>query len=203
MTKDQLLEIDTLRYRKNKLPANLALLGLVFNCLYFCLLYGQKTVYQSNSEKTWFVSILIGCSVIATLIVLLVAFLASEGIKGYNKKFCYVLIVLAVWQIARIFIYPLYGLRENILNVAYFWIRPENSVFEFIMMLIWLCASAACFIAAAVIGYINCKKLEDHIKRINSGEVNIDELFAEDKNQMVAGDKALNAASGDTTKEVE
>lgn len=203
MTREELLELDTLRYRKNKLPANLALLGLVFNCLYFCLLYGQKTVAQANTEKTWFVSILIGCSVIGTLIVLLVSFLSSEGIKGYNKKFCYVLIGLAVWQIARIFIYPLYGLRENILNVAYFWIRPENSVFEFIMMVIWLCASAACFIAAAVIGYINCNKLENHLRKIESGEVNIDELFVEDKNQMAAGDRALKSASDDAKKEVE
>ena len=182
-----LLQRDTLRYKKNKLPANLALLGLAFNCLYFCLLYGIKVSAFADGTITWFSNILIGGSVILTLVMLLINFLASEGIKGYKKNYSIVLLVLAVIQIARIFIYPLYVFRYDDFNVTYFWVRNGGHIFMGIMMVIWLCASAACLIASAVLGYINCKLLENHMAAIESGEVNIDEQFAEAKKEMLGG----------------
>ena len=186
----KVLKRDTLRYKKNSLPANLALLGLLFNCLYFCILYGFKTSTMSidgETQTTWFATILIGASVILTLVMLLVNFLASEGIKGYKKHFCIVLLVLAVIQIARIFIYPLYVMQHSEFTVTYFWIRNASNVFLGIMLVVWLSLSAACLIASAVIGYINCTKLESHLAAIESGEVNVDEFFQEAKQEMLAG----------------
>ena len=174
--KNVTIENDTLLYRKNKLPASLALLGLVFNCLYFCLLYAVK----DRTGNTIWSQIDIGISVILTLVLLLTTFLCSEGIKGYNKKFCIPLLVIAVFQIARIFYFPLYGLKNNILTVPYFWIIPTNSTFEFIMMVIWLGASAACLTASAVIGYLQTVRLENHIKAVESGEIDINAVFAEE-----------------------
>ncbi len=202
MDNTQLLQNDILRYKKNKLPANLALLGLVFNCLYFCLLYAVKLLRNpADNEPYWYASILIGASVVLTLVTLLVAFLSSEGIKGYNKKYCIPLLVLAVWEIVRIFIYPLYSLQNNLLTIPYFWIRPTNSVFEFTMMVIWLCASAACFAASAILGYINCVKLEKHIKAIESGEINMDAVFEEERKAIVAG--SVSQAAEKVAEEVE
>ncbi|MGN0823903.1 MAG: hypothetical protein ACI4MB_02400 [Candidatus Coproplasma sp.] len=172
--KNATIESDTLLYRKNKLPATLALLGLVFNCLYFCLLYGIK---DRTGETRWS-QIDIGVSVILTLVLLLVTFLASEGIKGYNKKFCIPLLVIAVFQIARIFYFPLYGLQNNILTIPYFWIYPTTSTFEFIMMVIWLVASAACLAASAILGYVQIKRLENHLKAVESGEIDMNAVFA-------------------------
>lgn len=168
------IESDTLQYRKNKWPATLALLGLVFNCLYFCLLYGIKDM----TGNTRWSQIDIGISVILTLVLLLVTFLSSEGIKGYNKKFCIPLLVIAVFQIARIFYFPLYGLQNNILTIPYFWIYPTTSTFEFIMMVIWLVASAACLIASAVLGYIQTVRLEKHVKAVENGEIDMNAVFA-------------------------
>ncbi|MGN0807213.1 MAG: hypothetical protein ACI4MN_02030 [Candidatus Coproplasma sp.] len=193
MNNDQVLRNDTLRYKKNKLPANLALLALVFNCLYFCLLYAIKTPRLANNDVTMWVTVEIGISVLLTLVTLLVGFLCSEGIKGYNKKFCIPLLVLAAVQIIRIFGYPLYGLQNDLLRVTYFWIDPSSSVFEFIMMLIWLLASAACYIASAVIGYINIRRLEGHIKAVESGEVDIDKLIKEDDAQSSAKESVASA----------
>lgn len=179
MSNQEILKNDTLRYKKNKLPANLALLGLVFNCLYFCLLYAVKTARLPDNTITKWVTIEIGISVILTLVALLVAFLSSEGIKGYNKKFCIPLLVLAVFQVIRIFGFPLYGLQNDVLRVTYFWIDPSSSVFEFIMMLIWLLASAASYVASAVLGYINIQRLTNHVKAVESGEIDIGAVLKE------------------------
>jgi hypothetical protein len=199
MDNKQIVKVDTLRYKKNKLAANLALLGLVFNCLYFMLVYAVKTVYLPDTRiATKFVSMDIGFSVVLTLVVLLVSFLSSEGIKGYNKKFCIVLLVLAVFQIVRIFYFPLYGLQNDLLKVTYLWIDPKTSTFEFIMLVIYLVASAACYIASAVVGYINCVKLEKHIAAIESGELDIDKVLKEEE---VAAEAAENSTHS-SNKEV-
>lgn len=173
----QIVADDILRYKKNSLPANLALLGLVFNCLYFMLLYGIKLSTVMNNgmtEATRFSNLTMGFSVVLTLFMLLIAFLSSEGIKGYNKKYCIVLLALAAFQIFRIFGYPLYGLKNNYLTVNYFWLNPTESITEFIIMLAYLCASAACFVLAAVIGYFRCRRLEKHEAGVKDGSVNVE-----------------------------
>lgn len=196
--KNATIESDTLLYRKNKLPATLALLGLVFNCLYFCLLYGIK---DRTGDTRWS-QIDIGISVILTLVLLLVTFLSSEGIKGYNKKFCIPLLVIAVFQIARIFYFPLYGLQNNILTIPYFWIYPTTSTFEFIMMVVWLVASAACLAASAILGYIQIKRLESHLKAVESGELDMNAVFAAEEAKE-AEQKEETSAAVEANSEVE
>lgn len=181
MTNRTILKDDILRYKKNKLPATLALLGLVFNCLYFCLLYAVKTARLPDNTVTKWVTIEIGISVILTLVALLVGFLSSEGVKGYNKKFCIPLLVLAVFQIVRIFGFPLYGLRHDVLRVTYFWIDPKSSVFEFVMMLIWLLSSAVCYSASAVLGYINIVRLTKHAAAVERGEIDMNKIIREEE----------------------
>ena len=180
---------DILRYKKNKLASTLALLGLVFNCLYFMLLYAIP-----NKE---FYSVQIGVSVVLTLLILLMTFLSSEGVKGYNKKFSIVLLVIAVIQIVRIFGYPLNGLLNNFLiggdarhTIGYFGVYPVDSTFFFIMMVIYLAASAGCLIGAAVWGWIVASRLVAFQKKVDSGEVDIaavlKEMDAEDANKAEA-----------------
>ncbi len=193
-TSNKLVRADLDRYKKNKLGANLALLGLVFECLYFMLIYGIKAALESDGlSYTKFCSIDIGISVILTLIILLVSFLSSEGVKGYNKKFCIVLLVLAAVQIGKIFWLPLYGLKEKILNVNYFGLEPTTkgvNETEFTFLLVYLVASAACFVASAVLSYLRCVQLEKHVKAVESGEVDMDKVLAE----LDAADEA-NAAN--------
>lgn len=173
MVKDENLHIikdDTLRYKKNKLASTLALAGLVFDCLYFTLLYGLSNVYFSK--------ITIGISVVLTLLTLLFIFLSSEGVKGYNKKFCIVLLVIAVIQILRIFGIPMDALKHDtdagttVMNVSYFGANLSSKA-TFTILTIWLVASAACLVASAVIGYIYAVRLENFMKKVNSGEVDI------------------------------
>ncbi|MGN1104265.1 MAG: hypothetical protein ACI4QI_05250, partial [Candidatus Coproplasma sp.] len=169
--KNAVLQDDILRYRKNKLPANLALLALVFNILYFTLLYTIHT--------TQIYTILVGVSVIVNLLVLLFGFYASEGIKAYNKKICIMLLVLAVAQIVRIFIYPLQGLSDNWMQGnAYFGVIMTTAS-NGVLLIIYLAASAGCFIASAVLGYINCNRLEAHLAKVESGAISVEETMKE------------------------
>lgn len=200
----EIIHSDILRYKTNKLPATFALLGIVFSCLYFCLLYGFRSNFFSNWQ--------IGISVILTLFSLLITFLASEGIKGYNKKFVIVLIVLAAIQIIRIFGIPLSALRYDIANgntmadetstlyTRYFGVdlAPWTC---FVFLTLWLCASAACLIASAVIGYINCVRLESFNKKIESGEISVEKTIKE-MNEEDEKAKALDLQPDKAAEEV-
>lgn len=188
----EIIHGDLMRYKSNKLASSLALLAIIFNCLYFCLLYS----FRDKFFGTW----RLGVSVILTLVVLLVTFLSSEGIKNYNKKFAIALLILAVVQIIRMFGLPLEALKYDIkngvasqltggaLNMRYFGIDLSPSV-AYVMLVVWLAASAACLIASAVIGYINSVKLENFNKKIESGEIVIeDTLTALDKEDAIAAE---------------
>lgn len=189
----KILQNDVLRYKKNKLPATLALLGLVFNVLFFCIAYSITVPRLQNNDPTWFVTILMGGSVILTLVMLLTTFLSSEGIKAYKKGYVIVLLVLAAIQFARIFVFPVYVLQHEELTRTYFWIRPTTNTLLGIMMIVWLCASIACLISSAVIGLINCKKLEKHVAMVESGEIDIDSIFKETEEEIVSGSVAADA----------
>lgn len=167
--KNAVLQDDILRYKKNKMPANLALLALVFNILYFTLLY---TIHTTQMYK-----LLVGVSVIVNLLVLLGGFYASEGIKAYNKKSCILLLVLAAVQIARIFIYPLQGLGDKwMAGNAYFGIIMTTGS-NGAMLIIYLAGSAAAFIASAVLGYINVNRRDAHLKKVESGEISVEDTL--------------------------
>lgn len=189
----EILSLDIMRYKTNKLPASLALLGIVFSCLYFCLLYGYKTPFFSMWK--------IGISVMLTLILLLVTFLSSEGIKAYKKNFSIVLLVLAVVQVIRMFGLPFEALRYDsglaasdvhALEINYFGVQLSSSA-SYVILVIWLAASAACFVAAAVIGYINCVRLEKFQKKIETGEMVVEDVLA----QMNEEDKAAASVQAD------
>ena len=184
----EIIHSDIMRYKTNKLPASLALLGIVFNCLYFCLLYGFKTSFFSMWK--------IGISVVLTLVFLLITFLASEGIKAYNKKFTIVLLVLAAVQIIRMFGLPLEALLYDgglaadevhaLGDLRYFGIDLSSGA-SYTLLVIWLAASAACLLASAIIGYINCTKLDNFQKKIDNGEVVVENVLAEmDAEDMAA-----------------
>jgi HAMP domain-containing protein len=198
---EQIIANDILRYKKNKLASGFALLGLAFNCLYFMLLYAMP--------RDEFTTISIGFSIILTLAVLLSIFLASEGVKGYNKKYSYVLGVVAVFQILRIFFYPLKAIQNDLFvasdtlhTIGYFGYYPSaeaSTAFFSTLMIVYLVLSAACLIFAAVWGYIVAIRLEKFQKQLDNGDINImttiSELDAEDA-------KKNTETSSDSPKEV-
>lgn len=199
----EIIHTDIMRYKTNKLPASLALLGIVFSCLYFCLLYGYTTSFFSMWK--------IGISVMLTLVLLLVTFLSSEGIKAYKKKFAIVLLVLAAVQIIRMFGLPLEALKndnglaeagERALKVRYFG-ADLSSAASYTLLIIWLAASAACLVAAAVIGYINCVRLESFQKKIAGGEVVVEDVLVQMDEEDKVAEAQAKAASVQADNTVE
>ncbi len=178
MTSENIIKTDVYRYKRNTLASGLALLGLFINCLYFMLFYGVNYPTYAN--------VLIGLSVLVNLFVLLATFLASEGVKGYNKKYSILLLVVAVIQIVRIFIYPLdlagggSGLFENTagadISIRYFGANLSHGALAAILI-IYLVLSAACVFASAVTGYIRGVQLEKFTAGINAGTISVDEAL--------------------------
>ena len=181
MEKNKTIQDDILRYKKNKLASMLAILGLVFSCLYFMLFYSinHSSIY----------TLLVGFSVVLTLAVLLVAFYSSESVKNYKKVFCIVLLVLAVIQIVRIFIYPVQVMKLDSEFVAAQPGKEQKFVTFYFgaglvpaaagtILVVYLAASAGCFIASAVLGYISAVRLEKHVKAVESGEIDMDSILS-------------------------
>lgn len=186
---------DVMRYGKNKLAANLSLLGIAFNCLYLMFMYKQvcgdiKALFNDGSPVY---SYIMGASVIINLIMLLVTFLSSERVKGYDKRFSIVLWVLAAIQIVRIFIYPLttyltplkVGISGN-----------YNYIFEIdtlILLVVFLVLSAASLIAAGVIGFTKATRLEKFVKEVNEGKIDLEAALKEEPEQQITAGGEVNA----------
>lgn len=177
-TSENIIQTDIYRYKRNKLASGLALLGLFINCLYFMLFYGLN--YQP------YANVLIGLSVLVNLFVLLATFLASEGVKVYNKKYCILLLVVAVIQLARIFIYPLDIMlngemlfeTQATISVRYFGATLGNVELS-VILIIYLALSVSCLVASAIIGYVRAVQLEKFNKDLESGEISVDKALAE------------------------
>lgn len=150
---EAVIKKDRLRYTKNKLSANLALLGIVFNALYFV------NIYKSD-EGSYYYNIIIGLSVVYNLVFMLAAFLSSEGVKSYKKAFSFVLMILGVGQIVRIFILPIDAKNKtNTINQVE---KPVMGDEQFMWVCIFLVASAVCCIIAGIIALIKTNTLESY-----------------------------------------
>lgn len=144
---DKQINLDRMRYIKNKLPANFSLLAIVFDVLFFVVIY--------KINNPFYYRILIGASIVYNLIFMLAAFLSSEEIKNYKKVFGYVMIVLGIIQIARIFIIPMKALKAEAMTST-----------QFLLCLIFVLASAALLISGGIVGIIRSMVLQNYVESI-------------------------------------
>jgi hypothetical protein len=179
VTSNPVIEKDVLRYRKNKLSANLALLGLVFGCIYFMVLYAQ--VKNENFYYTWAIAF----DVIYNLFFLLLTFLLSEEVKNYRRKLFVLQMILGALQIARIFWLPLTGFINNAVEIS-----------SFLWMALSLACSGGLIIASGIIGYIRSKSLEEFTAQVEKGEVDLDAALASEGDAF-----ATNKVDSDNTTE--
>ncbi len=165
---------DIMRYKKNKLGQWLCYGGLAFGCLYIMLLYAYN-----NST---FYTVLMGASVLYTLVLLLASFLCAEGVKVYNKRYCIVLLILAVVEFARIFIYPNIAWRDQAFWITLNKTQVGKDYFGAILsqpaarsiLIVYLVLSTLFYIAAAVYSYFVCVRHEAFEKRIAEGTVDVE-----------------------------
>lgn len=154
---DRSIQRDRMRYVKNSLSSMLAIVGILFNVFYFV------SIYKSDVD-TWYYNILIGASIVYNLVFMLAVFLASEGVKNYKKNYSYVLAVVGVLQIVRIFIIPMRAhAAETLVNGETVMVMQDG---QFYRVVIYLVASAICLIASAVVNMIRCRELSEHLKTL-------------------------------------
>lgn len=158
--KNPIIQNDIMRYKKNKFASSLALLGLVCGCVYFMVLYAQ--VKNNDYYYKWSIAF----DVIYNLVFLLATFLCSEKVKNYDRSMFYVQIVIGLAQIARIFWLPLGGLNNNAIAFG-----------TFIAMAVALGASGTLIIVSAVLGFIRSKSVEEFKKKLEKGEVSVEETL--------------------------
>ena len=156
MDEKKQIQLDRMRFTKNTLGSRLVYLAILFDVLYFV------SVYESD-VGTWYYQALIGVSIVYNLVFMLIAFLASEGVKNYKTGYGYLLLGLGVGQIVRIFILPLMAsnaltkrsdpVLKKVVEVA---VMDQS---QFAWIVVFLCLSAACCIIAGVVSVIRSRKL--------------------------------------------
>ena len=158
MTQDvKQIEMDRMRYTKNKLSANLVLLAIVFDALYFVSLY-------KSDVGSYYYNILNGASIIYNLVFMLAAFLCSEGVKSRKGNYWPMLSALGIGQVIRMFIIPAQAHQATAtMNRVEMQVMGDG---QYWWMIACLAISAACLIGAAVTSYIQNKQLNDYMKTI-------------------------------------
>lgn len=154
---DRTIQRDRMRFIKNSLSSNLAILGILFDVFYFV------SIYKSDVDNYYY-NYLIGISIVYNLVFMLAVFLSSEGVKNYKKNYSYLLAVIGVIQIVRIFIIPMQAhSTTTIVGGASVVVMQDG---QFLRVVIYLVASAACLVASAVVNFIRCTELEAHLKTL-------------------------------------
>lgn len=147
---DALIKKDRLRFTKNKLSSSLTLLAIVFNALYFVCIY-------KSDVGSYYYQYMMGISVVYNLLFMLIAFLASEGVKSYKLNYSYVLVLLGLGQIIRIFILPMDATRAIVT------LSGEEEVVmgsgQFTRICVYLIGSAALCIIAGIIAFYKTRTL--------------------------------------------
>ena len=133
VNEEKFIQRDRMRFTKNTLSSGLALLAILFNILYFV------SIYKSD-VGSYYYNILIGASILYNLIFML---------------------VVGALQIARIFFLPMRA-HAAVIKVN----KQEVLVMQtaqFVRIVVYLAASAACCFVAGVVGIRKSQALAAHM----------------------------------------
>lgn len=153
------VQSDRMRYTKDTLASSLVLAAIVLDALYFV------SVYQTD-VGSYYYSWQIGASIIYNLIFMLAAFLASEGVKNRKSGYWAALIGLGLMQFVRIFYLPARA------HSAIVTVNGEDLAAmdegQYTYVVICLAVSGICCLLAAVVNYVNNRRLALHMRSIEN-----------------------------------
>ncbi|MCR5564583.1 MAG: hypothetical protein K6F59_02140 [Gammaproteobacteria bacterium] len=144
--------LEKMKYKRDNMSFIFALLGLVFNVLYFFALYKNN----GNFYYSW----KMGISVLYNLLFMLFTFYSAQEVKGYHRNFGILLFLLGVGQIVRMFVYPKQALAAEALE-------PK----AYTLLIIYLSISAAFLIAGGIVSVIKSTILKNYVKKESQKEV--------------------------------
>ena len=151
---DHEIRLDRMRYVKNTASSRLCYLAILLNVLYFI------SIYKSD-VGSWYYQILVGGSIVYNLLFMLIVFLASEGVKNYQRVFSWILYAVGILQAGRIFLLPMQA-HSAVIQVG----GTDTVVMptaQFTRCVIYLAAGALCLISAAWINQRKTAALARHI----------------------------------------
>lgn len=146
---------DRLRYTKNKLSANLAYVGILFDVLYFVSIYGSDV-------NDYYYTITIGFSVVYNLVFLLSVFLSSEGVKNYKLNYSWFVMVVGALQFVRILGLPTMA-HKAMTTIAGEQVTVMNDK-QFAYVVLCLVLSGVACIASGLIGIYKAQVLTNYKK---------------------------------------
>lgn len=162
MIRDDQIRSDRMRYTKDKFSANLVLLAIVLDALYFISIY-------KTDVATYYYTWIIGASIIYNLLFMLGAFLASEGVKNRKSGYTALLIIIGLMQIVRIFYLPAKAhAAKVVINEVECVVMTDG---QYYYVAACLALSAVCCVVAAISSAINNKKLADHMRSLENTTV--------------------------------
>ncbi len=150
---DRKIKIDRMRYTKDKTSSTLILLAIVLDALYFVSIY-------STDVGTYYYTWVIGASIVYNLLFLLMAFLASEGVKSRKGGYTGMLTVLGLLQFVRIFYLPAKAVKAEVVIQDVAHQVMESSQYTYVVAL--LAVSGVLCIAGGILSAINNKTLADY-----------------------------------------
>ncbi|MBE5803537.1 MAG: hypothetical protein E7316_03395 [Clostridiales bacterium] len=154
LNEQKAIQMDRMRYTKNTFSSRMVYLAILFDVLYFV------NIYESDVGN-WYYTWLIGISIVYNLVFMLISFLASEGVKNYKLGYGIALLVLGAGQIVRIFILPLMAhsaMTKRVIEKQAVEV-PVMEAGQFILVIVYLCLSAACSIVAGIVAVQRSHKL--------------------------------------------
>ena len=158
-TEERTIQRDRMRFIRNSTSANLCYLGILFNVFYFV------NLYQSD-VGTYYYEIFIGASIVYNLLFLLIVFLASEAVKNYAQNYSYLLAVIGILQIVRIFYIPMRAhAATTMVNGVETTVMGNG---QFIIQVVFLVISAACLLVSAAVNFKKCQELAEHMKTLEA-----------------------------------
>ena len=160
MTQNDLyIKRDRMRYTKDSLSSALVLLAIVFDVLYFISIYSSDV---GSYYYTW----MIGASVIYNLLFLLIAFLASQGVKSRKTGYSFPLLIIGLLQLARVFYLPAKAHAATVeIGKDVTEVMTDG---QYSYVVICLVASAVCCVVAAISSYISNKQLALHMSQLEN-----------------------------------
>lgn len=154
---DLFIKRDRMRYTKDSFSSGLVLLAIVFNVLYFV------SIYQTDVGRYYY-NWVIGASVVYNLLFLLIAFLASQGVKSRKSGYGLMLLVIGLLQIVRVFYLPAKAYAAEV-EIGSEMVRVMTDG-QHTYVVICLVASAVCCVVAAVSSYISNQQLAQHMREL-------------------------------------
>ena len=144
-----------MRYHKNSFSYILCLLAIVFNICYFA--FALEPIMEGLPVN---IGMTIALDVVINIVFMLFTFLGGEKIKTYDIKWNFIVFVMGIAEILRIFIVP---------NLEYVLVNSEEFVpfitgIDKTLSIIFLIAAGACLIVASIIGYQRAVLLHKYLK---------------------------------------